>query len=78
MRAFFVLFAAVFADMTVDAEEVEGLMSEEELDEIYDDLDANKDGILAESEVSCNLSRLATPGTPRYENPYSRGNQMNI
>ena len=51
MRAFLVLFAAVSAEMTLDAEEVEGLLSAEELDEMYDELDANKDGKLLESEV---------------------------
>lgn len=51
MRASWVLFAVAFAEMTLDAEEEEGMLSGEQLDEMYDELDANKDGKLHESEV---------------------------
>merc|ERR1719482_453406 len=37
--------------MTLEAEEEEGMMSAEELDEMYDELDTDKDGKLLESEV---------------------------
>ena len=51
MRVAWVLFAGAFAGM-VETEEVEGgLMSEQELDEMYEELDADKDGKLLESEV---------------------------
>ena len=49
MRASWVLFAVAFAEMTLDAEEEEGMLSGEQLDEMYPRHLAARIAIIAES-----------------------------
>ena len=51
MRVLLVIFVAVIAETTVDAEGYMGFEDDDTFDEIYNEMDVNNDGILSESEV---------------------------